>query len=175
MIVKWWVWIFTCNHKQMWYSTATVKIFTCCTHAVLNFQNKEINWHRYIWSPENNSTYSSLMCLTTTCGTIKGLLITTSQLSTVIVSSYHHPHETYTEKCWLASHCFHRWIMYECMLMSPPNQHLSSWGLCSYTCTTVTTFPYLPYGINVQWYTVKKQISNMYMFEMCFFTVDEHT
>lgn len=70
---------------------------------------------------------------THTCGDIKGFLIPVGkvskllkivQLNTVVVSSYHHPHETYTEECWLASRlsrCFHRWIMYE--LHSPPNQH----------------------------------------------------
>lgn len=49
---------------------------------------------------------------TRTHGDIKGFFITAGkvlklveiiQLNAVVVSSYHHPYETYTEKCWLAN------------------------------------------------------------------------
>lgn len=60
---------------------------------------------------QNKWIYSSLTA-TPTCGDIKGFLITAGKvlklvkiiwMNTVVVSSYRHPHETYTEKCWLES------------------------------------------------------------------------
>lgn len=56
--------------------------------------------------PRANST------TTRTHGDIKRFFITAGKvlklveiirLNAVVVSSYHHPHETYTDKCWLAS------------------------------------------------------------------------
>lgn len=107
--------VFTELFTGLWMKNRILlKVF--CTLKFFKNATVEKDNKKCIRPTQNNWTYSRAasrrLTITHTRGDIKGFLITAGKVSklvkiiplnTVVVSSYHHPHETYTEKCWLAS------------------------------------------------------------------------